>query len=515
MPLPAPLAGLLRPAAYPHAVAQVQLVETHMSWILLTGEYAYKIKRPVHYPFADFRDAAHRAALCAEELRLNRRFAPSLYLSVETIRERDGLACVGGDGVVLEAAVRMRQFDRSGELDVLVAADRVSDGELARFGTSLAAIHARLERAAPGSPWADPRVTARTLRRNLAECLARVVPADRPLVRALRAPLARRLHGLRPWLAARASGGFVRECHGDLHLSNIVRIDGQLLPFDALEFEPAFRWIDTADECAFLCADLEGYRRPALASAFLNGYLEGGGDFELLRGLDLYIAHRSLVRAKIMTIRDAAAGDGAEHDRWRARARDYLEVARRALGRPPPRLLLMHGLAGSGKTTLAREIATTLGVVHVRSDVERKRLAGLDAAARSGSGVGEQLYAAEASERTYARLADCAEAALAGGRSAIVDAAFLRSAQRERFATLARRLGVHCVVIECRAPLAELGRRVRARAAQGRDASEADETVLAWQSGHCEPIAAAEGFAVVTVDTTAAGALGRTLEALR
>jgi aminoglycoside phosphotransferase family enzyme/predicted kinase len=513
VPLPAPLAGLLRPAAYPHAVARVQLVETHMSWILLTGEYAYKIKRPVHYPFADFRDAGHRAALCAEELRLNRRFAPSLYLSVETIHERDGLACVGGDGAVLETAVRMRQFDRSGELDVLVTADRASEGELARFGTSLAAIHDGLDRAAPDAPWLDTRATAHTLRRNLAECLLRVDPADRPIVRALRGPLARRLHALRPWLAARAAGGFVRECHGDLHLSNIVRIDGQLVPFDALEFEPAFRWIDTADECAFLCADLEGYRRPALATAFLNGYLEGSGDFELLRGLDLYVAHRALVRAKIMAIREA--GDGAEHDRWRARARDYLEVARQALARPRPRLLLMHGLAGSGKTTIARELATTLGAAHVRSDVERKRLAGLDATARSGSGVGERLYAAEASERAYARLADCAEAALAGGRNVIVDAALLRRSQRARFAALGRRLGVHCAVIECRAPRAELGRRIRARAAQGRDASEADAAVLAWQFANVEPIEAAEGFALVTVDTTAADALGQALEALR
>ncbi len=507
-PLPPPLRGLLRPQAYPHPVEAVRVVETHMSWVLLTGPYAYKIKRPVRFAFADFRDPRHRAHLCAEEIRLNRRFAPDLYLDVCAVRRVGGTASFTGDGATIETAVRMRQFDRAAELDTLVAAAAVTGDEFAQFGATLAATHATLASRAAGARWGDAATVAHTLRRNFAECLSLADEAGTaPALRALRGPLGGLLHRRRSLVAARAAAGRVRECHGDLHLSNLVRLDGRITPFDALEFEPAFRWIDVADEVAFLCADLRGYRRADLAAAFLSGYLDGSGDFELLRVLDLYVAHRALVRAKIMAIRAAAAADAPRRARWLERHADYVGVARDAVAAPRPRLLLMHGLSGSGKTWLARQLARQLPAVHLRSDLERKRLAGLAPLSEAGAPPGAGLYAPDAGERTYARLADGVRDALAGGLTVICDATFLERERRARFRALADECGAPTLLLDCTAPDAELRRRLRARHAVRVDASDADEAVLDWQRQQAEPLRPEERIATLTIDTGAADPL--------
>jgi uncharacterized protein len=503
-PLPLGLHGLLRPQAYPHPVGAVRVVETHMSWVILTGSFAYKIKRPVQFAFADFRDPRHRAHLCEEEIRLNRRFAPDLYLDVSHVRLVEGAASFTGDGPRIETAVRMRQFDHADELDTLVAAAAVTGDEFAQFGAALAAAHDTLPSRDAGARWGDAGVVAHTLRRNYAECLALAADAGTtPALRALRTPLARLLHRRRPLLAARAASGRVRECHGDLHLSNLVRLDGRITPFDALEFEAAFRWIDVADEVAFLCADLRGYRRADLAAAFLSGYLDASGDFALLRMLDLYVAHRALVRAKIMAIRAAAAADAAQRARWFGRHSDYVDVAREALAAPQPRLLLMHGLSGSGKTWLARQLARQLPAIHLRSDLERKRLAGLAPLSDASAAPGAGLYVAEAGERTYARLAEGVRDALAGGLAVICDATFLERARRARFRAIADEFGAPTLLLDCDAPDVELGRRLRVRQATRLDASDADEAVLDWQRAHAEPLRPEERITTLRIDTAA------------
>lgn len=572
-PLPETLRGLLRPGAYPHPVQQVELLATHMSWVLLAGEFAYKIKRPVRFPFADFTDPAHRAALCAEEIRLNRRFAPGLYLGTVQVHLADGAARIGGDGPVLETAVRMRQFDRRDELDARVAAGTVGTAEFADFGARLAAIHASLppltpaatpstpSRAAPSllatsdplpsqpssppplrHPAAsrapgDPRLVATVLRRNYAELLRLTAATDDAMtgehahgdptrvrapatLRDLRHALSRALRRARPALAKRAAAGAIRECHGDLHLSNLVMLDGRITAFDALEFEPAFRCIDVADEVAFLWADLAGHGRRDLAHAFLAAYLEASGDYGLLQVLDLYVAHRALVRAKIMAIRGSSVAPttAGVNATLRARRDTYVALAARALRAPEslprPRLLLLHGLSGSGKTWLARRLAPRLEAIHLRSDVERKRLAGLAPLASSASDPGAGLYSSAASERTYEHLAKQARTILRSGRSVVCDAAFLSRASRAALRAAAAGGIADLVVVHCTAPDAELRRRLRARQTAGNDASEADAAVLDWQLRHVEPLQPTECDVVVEVDTTAADPLGATLRAL-
>lgn len=502
--LPRHLAGLLRPEAYPHPVRDVQLVETHISWVLLTGAFAYKIKRPVAYPFLDLRSPERRAFYCAEELRLNRRFAPELYLDVCEVREEGGAVRIGGGGQIVEHCVKMRQFERSEELDRLLAADRIQPDVLDAFGRDLAQIHATLPVAGATEPWGSVDHVRRVMLDNIQQYEQAAARAGVAAERNLRAELTVRLGALADEIETRRTQGRVRECHGDLHARNIVRRDADLVAFDCIEFEPAFRWIDVAEEVALLIADLRARGHPRHAHAFLSGYLSQSGDFALCRVLDLYRTHRALTRAKVA----ALEGVQADHDA-------LLREARRALTHKSPLLVLTTGLSGSGKTWLAQRLAPDLGAIHLRSDVERKRLAGLAEHADSRSPTGGGLYTADNSARVYAHLENCAEDALMGGYSVIVDATFLLREQRAQFAELARRASARLQVIACDAPLEVLRKRIAERHAARSDASEADLAVLDWQLRHREPIEPSEGLDVVKVSAGAPESVGSALDALR
>jgi uncharacterized protein len=500
--LPDQLAGLLQPRAYPHAVDAVTLVETHISWILLAGEFAYKIKRPVCFPFIDLRLLERRSYFCREELRLNRRFAPQLYLDVCAVTITAGEARIGGTGELVEHAVKMRRFRRADELDNLLARAQIEPEELASFGRELAAIHSRLPVAELPAPWGDPRTVHTVILKNLEECAqASAIFGCASEVRAMGPGFERRLEAALPWMSNRREGGRVRECHGDLHAANVVRLESRLVAFDCMEFEPAFRWIDVAEEIGFLLADLDARGYPRHAWAFLDGYLAQSGDYQACRLLPLYEAHRALVRAKVTALSQAGSGAASLDDIGRPRYRAYLDCATRALAGKRPTLVLMSGLSGSGKTWLAHRLAPALGAVHLRSDVERKRLAGLAEHSRSGAAVGKGLYSRELSRQVYQHLARVAEDVLAGGYAAIVDATFSRREERGVFRELARRLGVAACLIHCRAPHEVLMSRIVERYAQAADASEADVAVLDWQKEHWEPIGTDEQWAVIAVET--------------
>lgn len=500
--LPDSLRSLLTPRAYSHPVESVTLVETHISWVLLTGTYAYKIKRPVKYPFVDLTSMERRAFFCHEELRLNRRFAPELYLDVCPITLDSGLARVSGEGEVIEHAVRMRQFDREEELDRLLASGRIAPEELERFGRDLAQVHAQLPAAAPEDRWGQPQVVRELIARNIEECRQARVPLEGDAQGAGPAQaLMVQVEALEERLAGRRAAGRIRECHGDLHSRNIVRSGSRLVAFDCIEFEPAFRWIDVAEEVAFLLADLEAQEHGLHANAFLRGYLSGSGDYELCRLLPVYQAHRALIRAKVSALR--AAEDPREAEAGRRACEAYLEVARCALAPKRPALVLMSGLSGSGKTWLAARLAPALDAVHLRSDVERKRLAGLDEHARTDSRLGQGLYSQRVSESVYRHLAESAEHVLAGGMTVIVDATFGRREDRALFKQLATKLSVPLTLLECHAPRDVLRKRVAERHERGSDASEADLKVLEWQETHTERWQPEEGIRRIEVNTGA------------
>ncbi|MEW6690372.1 MAG: AAA family ATPase, partial [Pseudomonadota bacterium] len=496
------IAALRDPTRYPHPVQEVEVVETHISWVLLAGEYAYKLKKPVRLAFLDFSTLEARKRFCEEELRLNRRTAPGLYLEVVPIVQGAGGPALGGAGEAIEYALKMRRFADRALADRMAREGALGAAEADAIAASLAAFHASLPRAGPGDAFGSAAQVSAQARDNFEQIAAldAAAAAAAPFER-LRAWTAREGARLGPAFEARRAAGCVRECHGDLHLGNIAFEGGRALPFDCIEFDPMLRWIDVASEVAFLVMDLRAHALDGLAARLLNAWLEAGGDYDAVRVLRYYSVYRAMVRAKIACIRR----DAREYRR-------YLDLAE-ALSRPArPALVLMHGVSGSGKTTLAQALLERFGAVRVRSDIERKRLHGLAPLARAGTGLASGIYDAEAGERTYARLAALARAILEAGYPAIVDAAFLRREQRERFARLAQDLEAGFVIAACSAPEETLLERVAGREARARDASDAGIAVLEHQIATWQPLAAGEREHAVAVDTGSAASLGRGLE---
>ena len=497
--LPHPLSDLLSPDAYDHPVARIELIETHISWVILTGEFAYKIKRPVQHAFVDLRSPEHREFLCHEEIRLNRRFSRDLYLDVWTVNVDGGRARMRGAGKVIEHAVRMRQFDRAHELDRLLDADAIGSGELARFGRDLANIHAALPHATVDDEWGRQDQIANTIVRNVAECKREATVFGTSTEIAELAPLLRdRVEAAAAWMVARREQGRVREGHGDLHARNLLRHHNRLVAFDSIDFDPGLRWIDVADEIAFLVADLQARRHPSHAHAFLNAYLSASGDYHACRFLDLYRSHRALVRAKVEAI--AIAGKESQQvERALPRHQAYLETARQAVTARKPMIILMSGVSGSGKTWLAERLAASLGALHIRSDVERRRLLGGTTTGELGAG----RYAPEHVARVYQHLARCADDVLSGGYDVIVDATFRDRNERSRFRDLAKNFGATLRLIYCHVDDEELLlRRIEQRVRSRNDDSDADERVLSWQQGQFDPILADEGLEIIDADTT-------------
>ena len=499
--LPQRLRGLLNPGAYPHPVGSIELVQTHISWVLLTGSFAYKIKRPVRYAFIDLSSSERREFLCREELRLNQRFAPQLYLEVCPITAPAGEARIGGDGEAIEYAVKMRQFAREQELDRLLEAGTIAPQELESFGGELAAMHAQLPTAGTGSAWGTPERVREVVLMNLTQCAqAAAAFNEAARVEALRAPLEAQLRALSDCLAARHAAGRVRECHGDLHTRNVVRRDNHLVAFDCIEYEAAFRWIDVADEIAFLLSDLNARGCRDQARAFLAGYLAASGDYQACRLLPLYQAHRALVRAKVVALH-AAGGSESEMAALTSEWQRLVSFSGNVLMPRQLRLFLTCGPSGAGKTWLARKLAPRLGALHLRSDVERKRAAGLRPTERAAAAPGRGLYGAPTTAATYARLLEAAEDVLAGGWDVIVDATFGRREEREHFAARARSLGIRCILIVCEAPIDVMRSRIAARARVAEDPSDADQAVLEWQLAHQDPLDEAEQAHAIRVDT--------------
>jgi uncharacterized protein len=514
--LPEYLRPLLTRQPYPHPVGAVQLIETHVSWLFLTGEYAYKIKRPVRYPFIDLRSPGRRAFFCEEELRLNRRFAPELYLEVCRITVQDGLTQIGGEGSIVEYAVRMHQFEGREELDQLLAAGQVEPGELEEFGRDVSRRLATLPVARSPQGWGRPDLVRKLLQENIAQCMQCFASfGTQGEMQALSDPLKAMLLALDPVIESRRGQGRVRECHGDLHCRNVVRYQGRLLAFDCMEFEPAFRWIDVAEEVAFLLMDLHVQHAPRHAHAFLAGFLAQDGDFAACRLLRLYGIHRALVRAKVAALEATPTSSPDELARAASRHRGYLAEARRLLEVPHPTLVLMSGLSGSGKTWLARQLAPELEAVHLRSDVERKRIAGVAEQERSGSGIGQELYSRDFNAKVMERLLVCAADVLEGGFNIIVDATFGQRSDRERFCKLAAAHGVDIVLLHCRAPRMVLESRILGRQRAGGDASEADLAVLAWQESRREAITPEECMRVIDADTTESDIVSKILGMVR
>jgi len=482
------LEALASPEAYPHAVDAIRVVETHISWVVLTGPFAYKIKKSLKLPFLDFSTLALRERYCRDELELNRRFAPDIYLDVVPIGGSAGEVRIGATPAT-EFAVRMRQFPAEATANRLLADNSLEEGELLALAEDIAKFHGTL--ASEGTDSAADRILE-----NLAE-LETALAGREPELDVIARRLRERIAALEPVLAARLKSGAIRDCHGDLHLGNVARIDRRLRAFDCLEFDRRLRTIDVIEEIAFPFMDLAARDRADLAHAFVNRYLEITGDYPGVELLNLYAAHRALIRAKVVGI---GMNEGLETEAARG-ARRYLEHAARALAPEAPLLVITSGLSGSGKTFLGKQLVAALPAIQVRSDIERKRLQGLASTTSASAAPGEGLYSPQSSDATYRRLATIADAALSGGINLIVDAAFLERARRDLFRGIAARHGGRFLILRCDAAVETLRQRVRERAAERRDASDATLAVLEHQFRTEEPIAQDESGVTLRIDT--------------
>lgn len=490
--------GLEDPSAYDHPVQAVRRLETHISHILLAGDYAYKIKKPLDLGFLDFSSLAKRRHCCEEELRLNRRLAGDLYLAVVPITGTLEAPRVAGVGEPIEYAVKMRRFPD----DALLGHHKVDAPLMERIAEVAANFHARAAPVAPSAPWGRAEAVFAPMEENFRHIRPLLAdPEDVRRIERLRDWSRERLEALRPVLDERRAQGHVRECHGDMHLGNIALVDGRILIFDGIEFNPGLRWIDTMSDLAFLVMDLEHAGNTPLAWRFLDRYLERSGDYGGLRVRLFYQVYRALVRAKVTAIRMAQPD---LEPRLRPKAldeyRSYVNLAERFTRAREPALILTCGVSGSGKSSVALALVQGLGAVRVRSDVERKRLLAPDAGTAPASSE-RSIYTPEATRITYAHLLQLADGITGCREKVVVDATFLRRSQREPFRMLAERRGLGFLILDLDAPVQVLRRRVAERLASGGDASEATPEVLEAQLAAREPLDEHERARSLHLDT--------------
>jgi uncharacterized protein len=498
------IGALQDPVFFDHPVGDIRLIETHISWVILTGEFVYKIKKVVNFGFLDFSTLEKRHFYCDEELRLNRRFAPGLYLDVVAVRGSEEHPSLHGDGCPIEYAVRMRQFSQRALLSDMASRHGVTPDHIDEIARLVASMHARTAVAGAGSQYGLPRDIHHWVMENFVPI--RTAPMDsnrREQLDQLERWCTREFQIKESVIQSRKTDGFIRECHGDLHLGNLAMIDGRITPFDCIEFNPCLRWIDVMSEYAFLMMDLQDRGYPELAYRFLNTLLQQTGDYAGVRILRYYLVYRALVRAKVAVLRlDQAAKSAEPEDAAWTEYESYVQLATSYAGSVTPALIITHGVSGTGKSWVASRLAVSLGAIQVRSDVERKRLFGYQVDAKTGSGVQTGIYTAEAGLQTYARLADLTRCLIEGGFTAIVDAAFLKRNERERFRLLAVELGAPFVLLDFSADEDAIRKRIRVRQASGRDPSEAGIDILEAQFRSQEPLVSDEREYAVAVETS-------------
>jgi len=488
--------SLQNKSLYDHPVDEFQVLETHISWVLLTGPYAYKLKKHVDLGFVNFSTLALREKYCQEEIRLNRRLAPDLYLKVIPITGTEASPELSGTGEIIDFAVQMAQFPQESLLSHAIEQGNVTAEHIDLLAQEVAEFHTKIAITGEDSEMGTPKKVMAPLQENFRH-LGELFSSDASVlekVASIRSENERWYEEHKTLLAQRKSLGFIRECHGDMHLGNMILSNEGVTIFDCLEFNAALRWGDVMSEVAFVVMDLEDRGRADYAIRFLNRYLEITGDYDGIPLLRFYLSYRAMVRAKVAALRYSQHHfSEAEASQILEEFHSYLELAKKYVSKTEPLLMLTHGVSGSGKSYGSSLLLEGMSAIRVRSDVERKRIQVENQIAES------ELYSQDVTQQTYQRLSDLAQIILNAGWNGIVDATTLKVWQRSLFRELAERLNVPFLLLKFEADRKVLESRIAARQAADADPSDATAEVLAHQLAGVEPLTESEQAVTVSI----------------
>ena len=491
MNLPTLINQMLTADFYPHPVVEpITLIQTHISFVLLTGQYAYKVKKPMNFGFLDFSTLEKRHFFCHEELRLNRRLAPNLYLQVLAIaQDQDRYYFAPESASAAEYAIQMVQFPQEQLLINVFDQGKLTTSHMQQIAQQLAQFH----KAAATNDHIATFGTAASLKQvaddNYAGTNKYVGTAQTAAqLEQTRAYSDRRFREAAQLFSDRLAGGKIRECHGDLHLKNICLINDTIQIFDCIEFNEPFRNTDVLYDAAFLVMDLQYRGRPDLANIFLNTYLELTNDYRGAVLLPLFCSMRAYIRAKVTSflLDDPNLEDDAKAAA-RQEATAYYNLAHAYTQSSEGKIYMMAGLSGSGKTTTARSLAIATNAIHLRSDAIRKHLAGLDDLMTRGT---DELYSPAMTQRTYGELLNLAIALTTAGQTVILDAKYDHQQLRQEVITAAQNHRIPLEIIYCEADPETLNQRLSDRQAANSDIADATPEILAQQS--FEPFTAQE-----------------------
>jgi uncharacterized protein len=496
--------SLLRPEAYPGQVADVELVETYISYLFLTGRHVYKVKKPVDYEFLDFTTLEKRRYYCHQEVELNRQLSPEVYLGVVEIREQGGKYTIDGPGQTAEYAVKMLQLASERAMNSLLREGRVSKQDICRLAARIVDFHSRAETSPEITYLGGLKAVRQNVEENFSQtekfagiCLSSDAYDD--LVAYSRAFLKVK----EELFQQRASEGRIRDCHGDLHTAQIFLENGTSI-IDCIEFNDRFRCSDVAEDIAFLAMDLDYHHRPDLSQFFIETYVQESGDSGVLDLLDFFKSYRAYVRGKVTSFRlDDSTLSAGEKGEVVASAQGYFQLARSYHQVfPRPAMILVVGLTGTGKSTVAQELARRWGLSYLSSDITRKALAGIAPDERRYESFGEGIYSPEFSRRTYDAMSQQAEQCLQSGRSVVLDGTFRNAAQRSDAIETARRVEADGWIIECSLPEEEARHRLERRSQEGTSASDARWELFHQLQQEWEPVAEVPGNRYLRLDTS-------------
>ena len=501
MSQPPLIQALLKREAFPHPCAEVRLIETHISWVLLTGKYAYKIKKPLDLGFLDYSTLALRKHFCEKEVQLNRHYTSQVYLEVVPLYGTETDPEFSSTGPVIEYAVKMREFPQEQLLNERLKNGSASLKLILKSAACLAQSHLHSMHCPPEEGFGSSAQITEPVQQNFSHVSPLLKNnADHLQLQHLEKLTLSKLAEISHLIEERKQQGFVRACHGDAHLGNIAIVDEEPIFFDCIEFNDSFRWTDVMADLGFLIMDLESKGYNEFAAHTLNEYLQLTGDYSGLAVLDFYKTYRATVRAKVMLFQMQQTESPTEKQTLLEKYRHAIALATEFLTKEYPSIVITQGVCGSGKTTLATILAGKMSKIYLSSDRERKRSNGLEPDQQAVSPVNQDFYSHEMHQKTYQHLLQLTQQILNYDYSVIIDASFIKLAHRQQFQLLAERCHCPLAILQLQANSETIKQRLHDRLDSTDKSSDAYLDVLEMQLATVDPLTEEELAQTISVD---------------